>query len=45
MDSEFDQIPDDATLTRLAGLSQQGDKAAYVALLGTSRQWLVRYYL
>ena len=37
-------IADDATLTRLAGLSQQGDKTAYAALLGTSRQRLVRYY-
>ncbi len=37
-------VADDATLTRLAGLSQQGDKAAYAALLGAARQWLVRYY-
>ena len=35
---------DDATLTRLAGLAQHGDKAAYAALLSTARQWLVRYY-
>ena len=37
-------IADDATLTRLAGLAQRGDKAAYGALLGAARQWLVRYY-
>ena len=37
-------IADDASLTRLAGLAQQGDKAAYAALLGAARQWLVRYY-
>ena len=37
-------IADDATLTRLAGLAQQGDKAAYAALLGAARQWLARYY-
>ena len=36
-------IADDATMTRLAALSQQGDKAAYAALLGAARQWLVRY--
>lgn len=37
-------IVDDASLTRLARLAQQGDKAAYGALLGAARQWLVRYY-
>ena len=37
-------IADDASLTRLAGLSQHGDKAAYAALLGAAQQWLVRYY-
>ena len=37
-------IADDATLTRLAGLAHQGDKAAYAALLGSARHWLVRYY-
>ena len=37
-------IADDATLTRLAGLAQQGDKAAYAALLGAARHWLSRYY-
>ena len=36
-------IADDATMTRLAALSQQGDKVAYAALLGAARQWLVRY--
>ena len=37
-------IADDASLTRLAGLSQQGDKAAYAALLGAAQHWLARYY-
>ena len=37
-------IADDTSLTRLAGLAQQGDKAAYSALLGTAQHWLVRYY-
>jgi RNA polymerase sigma-70 factor (ECF subfamily) len=37
-------IADDASLTHLAGLAQKGDKAAYAALLGAARQWLVRYY-
>ena len=35
---------DEASLTRLAGMAQQGDKAAYAALLGAARHWLVRYY-
>ncbi len=34
---------DEASLTRLAGMAQQGDKAAYAALLGAARNWLVRY--
>ena len=37
-------IADDASLTRLAGMAQQGDKAAYAALLGAAQHWLVRYY-
>ena len=37
-------IADDASLTHLAGLAQRGDKAAYAALLGAARHWLVRYY-
>ena len=35
---------DDATLTRLAARSQQGDQAAYRALLTAFREWLLRYY-
>lgn len=37
-------IADEATLTRLAGLAQRGDKRAYAALLDASRHWLLRYY-
>jgi RNA polymerase sigma factor (sigma-70 family) len=37
-------IADEATLSRLAALSQQGDRQAYVALLTATRQWLLRYY-
>ena len=37
-------IADDTSLTRLAGMAQRGDKAAYAALLGAARHWLVRYY-
>lgn len=37
-------IADDATLTRLAGLAQRGDKEAYAALLGAAQTWLLRYY-
>ncbi len=35
---------DEATLSRLAALSQGGDRAAYAALLMAARQWLLRYY-
>ena len=35
---------DEATLTRLAGLAQRGDREAYAALLGAARQWLQRYF-
>lgn len=37
-------IADDATLSRLAALAQQGDRQAYAALLEESRQWLLRYF-
>ena len=37
-------IADEATLTRLAGLAQRGDKQAYAALLALSRDWLLRYF-
>lgn len=37
-------IVDEATLTRLAGLAQQGDRQAYAAMLQASRAWLERYY-
>ena len=37
-------IADEATLTRLAGLAQHGDKQAYAALLSECRSWLLRYY-
>lgn len=37
-------IADEATLTRLAGLAQRGDRQAYAALLGAARQWLQRYF-
>lgn len=37
-------MADDATLTRLAALSQQGDQAAYRTLLTSFREWLLRYY-
>ncbi len=37
-------IADEATLSRLAGLAQQGDRQAYAALLGAARQWLLRYF-
>lgn len=35
---------DEATLARLLALSQQGDKAAYRALLQAARAWLERYF-
>ncbi|MCP5385489.1 MAG: sigma-70 family RNA polymerase sigma factor [Novosphingobium sp.] len=37
-------IADEATLARLAGLAQRGDKQAYAALLGAARSWLLRFY-
>ena len=37
-------IADEATLSRLAALAQQGDKQAYATLLEESRQWLGRYF-
>lgn len=37
-------IADEATLTRLAGLAQQGNRQAYGALLKACRDWLLRYY-
>ncbi len=37
-------IADEATLSRLAALAQQGDRPAYAALLTAARQWLLRYY-
>lgn len=37
-------IADEATLTRLAGLAQCGNKQAYAALLTACRGWLLRYY-
>jgi RNA polymerase sigma factor (sigma-70 family) len=37
-------IADEATLTRLAGLAQRGDRQAYSALLASCRNWLLRYY-
>ena len=37
-------IADEATLTRLAALAQQGDKQAYSALLTAAQAWLRRYF-
>lgn len=37
-------IADEATLSRLAALSQGGDRSAYAALLDAARHWLLRYY-
>lgn len=37
-------IADEATLSRLAALSQQGDRQAYAALLEAARHWLARYF-
>ncbi len=37
-------IADEATLSRLAALAQQGDRPAYAALLTAARHWLLRYY-
>ncbi|WP_374527809.1 sigma-70 family RNA polymerase sigma factor [Novosphingobium sp.] len=37
-------IADEATLTRLAGLAQRGDRQAYAALLEAARHWLLRFY-
>lgn len=35
---------DEASLARLAALSQRGDRAAYAAFLGACQQWLRRYF-
>ena len=37
-------IADEATLARLAGLAQSGDRQAYAAMLTACRSWLLRYY-
>lgn len=37
-------ISDEATLARLAALSQRGDRDAYASLLGACRTWLLRYF-
>ena len=37
-------IADEATLTRLAGIAQRGDRQAYAVLLASCRSWLLRYY-
>lgn len=37
-------IADEATLTRLAGLAQRGDRQAYAALLTSCRSWLLSYF-
>ena len=37
-------IADDATMSRLAGLAQQGDRAAYGALLTAAQARLRRYF-
>ncbi|WP_296677938.1 sigma-70 family RNA polymerase sigma factor [Novosphingobium sp.] len=37
-------IADEATLTRLTGLAQRGDRQAYAAMLSASRSWLLRYF-
>ena len=37
-------IADEATLSRLARMSQEGDRHAYAALLSACRSWLLRYY-
>lgn len=37
-------IADEVTLTRLAGLAQNGDQQAYGALLAAARLWLLRYF-
>jgi RNA polymerase sigma factor (sigma-70 family) len=37
-------IPDDTTLARLMGLSQQGDAEAYRTVLVAVQAWLRRYY-
>ncbi len=35
---------DDATITRLAGAAQKGDRQAYATLLASSRTWLLHYF-
>lgn len=37
-------IADEATLARLAGLAQRGDRQAYAAMLTACRSWLLRYF-
>lgn len=37
-------IADEATLSRLAGMAQRGDRQAYAAMLKACRGWLLRYY-
>jgi hypothetical protein len=37
-------VADEVTLTRLAGLAQNGDQQAYGALLAAARLWLLRYF-
>ena len=37
-------IADEATLARLMAMAQNGDRAAYAALLGACRGWLKRYF-
>ena len=37
-------IADEATLSRLAGLAQRGDRQAYATMLVACRSWLQRYF-
>jgi RNA polymerase sigma factor (sigma-70 family) len=37
-------VANDASLARLMAMVQQGDKLAYVTLLGECRTWLARYF-
>ncbi|MBU6266849.1 MAG: sigma-70 family RNA polymerase sigma factor [Sphingomonadales bacterium] len=37
-------IADEASLSRLAGLAQRGDRQAYATLLAACRTWLLRYF-
>ena len=43
-DEEARRAAVQASLARLAGLAQRGDKQAYAALLTACRDWLMRYY-